>query len=680
MSLEYTYRKLIFSIIILSYFALNAYPDYINHKTVFMDIIVGRSWYANPIAYTIYLLLTYIVFRFFLKLRKLRLRLITTLDEERKEKEQLENLNQAKIQFFANISHEFHTPLTLIIVQIERLLNTNNISPFIHNKLFKVNKQAIHLQGLIRELLDFQKLEQAQVRLKVQELNIVLFLKEIYFSFFELSSEQNISYIFTAPENEDIICWFDPIQLKKVFYNLIFNAFKYTKPNGEIEVTVSEDNNKIIIKVIDNGIGIEKNDISKIFECFYQADNSKYGLQKSPSAGIGLSVVSNILELHHATIAVESKPSYGSIFIISLQKGNTHFRDNEIVSIEYGFDNFIIKDKDETDTCKLKYIKDFEHISKKKILPCINGNTYKKYSSNNDDEETGKNENPDSAISYESGEKGSTNEKFVDQYIEINSTEEKVSTVLIVEDNEELLKILTDILNPIYNTLSAHNGKEGLDIARREKPDLIISDIMMPEMSGTEMCVAIKNNFDTCHIPVILLTALSSLDHNIYGFQHGADDYISKPFSEKMLITRCNSIIRNRLIIKNKFSCNIDFDIQSASNNPIDQKFLDAINRIIENNFDNPEFNVNILASELNVSRSSLYSKFESLTGMTPNDYMLQRKLKKASYLLKNTPHLNISEISDNLGFGSPRYFSHCFKKQFGVSPAEYRKNEIQKA
>ena len=637
----------------------------IRPKMISMIIIVNHAWYANPVAYTIYFLIAYSIFFFFLRLRNLRLRLITTLDAERKEKEHIEKLNQAKLHFFANISHEFHTPLTLIIVQIERLLNINNISPFIYNKLLKVNKQAIHLQNLIRELLDFRKLEQGQVKLKVQESDIIPFLKEIYFSFFELASEQNIKYTFNAPENGEILCWYDPKQLQKVFYNLIFNSFKYTKPNGEIEVSISEEDNQITIKVIDNGIGIEKSDISMIFERFYQADNSKYGLQKSPSAGIGLSVVSGIMELHHATIMVESKPLYGSIFKISLKKGNSHFSDSEIISKEQDTDDFIIKDIDEKDKGKLKYIKDFENISEINILPSNSGSSSEKSESTEDETEN------------EYSEKHNTHEKDIDSYIEKIDAEEKLSTVLIVEDNDELLQILTDSFSQIYNTLSAHNGREGLDIARREKPDLIISDIMMPEMSGTEMCVAIKNDFDTCHIPVILLTALSSLDHNIYGLQHGADDYISKPFSEKMLITRCNNLIRNRLIIKNKFSSNIDFDIQSISNNPIDQKFLNTINRIIENNFNNPEFNVSFLASELNVSRSSLYSKFEALTGMTPNDYVLQRKLKKAADLLKNNPELNISEISDNLGFGSPRYFSRCFKKQFGVSPAEYRKNEV---
>ena len=586
-------------------------------KTISMDITVRYAWYANPVAYIIYVAFAYITTIFFLRLRNIRIHLRTSLKAEREEKAHIEKLNQAKLQFFANISHEFHTPLTLIIVQIERLLNSSTLSPFVYNKLLKVNKQATHLQHLISELLDFRKLEQGHVKLKVQELDIISFVKEIYYSFHELSSTHNIKYIFNAPDTEKILCMFDPKQMQKVFYNLISNAFKYTRANGSIEILISSESDSVVVKVIDNGIGIEKEDLKRVFECFYQSDNAQSGITKSPSAGIGLSVVNSIMNLHHGTISVESKPSYGSIFSVVLQKGCNHFTDDEI------------------DTC-----------ASQDYLNCS------------------------TEIHADS-----LTEVHTD-ILAVNECEENKSTILIVEDNNELLLILTDIFSSSYNTLIAHNGKEGVEVARREKPDLIISDIMMPEMSGTEMCVVIKNDFEICHIPVILLTALSSIEHSIYGLQHGADDYISKPFNEKVLIARCNNLIRNRMIIKNKFNRNLEFDVQSISNNPIDQKFLDTINRVIENNFDNPAFNINNLASEINISRSSLYSKFESLTGMTPNDYVLQRKLKKASILLLTNTNINVSEISDMLGFGSARYFSRCFKNKFGMSPVEYRKTQ----
>ena len=593
-------------------------------KMISMDITVRNAWYANPIAYFIYVVVFYFTFIFFLRLRNIRLHLRTSLKAEREEKTQIEKLNQAKLQFFSNISHEFHTPLTLIILQIERLLNSNSLSPFVYNKILKVNKQATHLQHLISELLDFRKLELGHVKLKVRELDIISFVKEIYYSFHELSTAHNIKYSFNAPETEKILCLFDPQQMQKVFYNLISNAFKYTRANGSIEILISNEADSVVVKVIDNGIGIEKDDFKKIFERFYQAENAQSGITKSPSAGIGLSVVNSIMDLHHGTVSFESKPSYGSIFSIVLQKGSNHFTNDEIdacTSPDY-FNRLL---KEQTDDLKTEIIADELTDAHSKILPA-------------------------------------------------DRDEDRKSVILIVEDNKDLQLILADIFGRYYNVFTANNGKEGIEITRREKPDLIISDIMMPEMSGTEMCVYIKNDFDICHIPVILLTALSSVEHSIYGLQHGADDYISKPFNEKALVARCNNMIRNRLIIKNKFSRDFEFDVQSISNNPIDQKFLDTINRVIENNFDNPEFNINNLACEINVSRSSLYSKFEALTGMTPNDYVLQRKLKKASELLKTNTNINISEISDTLGFGSARYFSRCFKKQFGISPVDYRK------
>jgi len=229
----------------------------------------------------------------------------------------------------------------------------------------------------------------------------------------------------------------------------------------------------------------------------------------------------------------------------------------------------------------------------------------------------------------------------------------------------------------MYKVLLARNGKEGLEVARSEKPDIIVSDIMMPEMSGTEMCLKIKNDFDVCHIPVILLTALSSTEQSIEGLQRGADDYISKPFNAKVLLARCNNLVRNRIILQKKFNEQRDFDTQSLASNPIDQKFMDAVNKIIEENLNNIEFDMNTLAKELGLSRSSLYAKFKALTGMTPNDFVLNCKLKRAATLLIDRPDLQIAEISDMLGFGSPRYFTRCFKAQFDTTPAEYRKKAL---
>ena len=615
-------------------------------KTITLDIIIRHAWYANPVAYIIYGSIIYFILNYIIRIRKARFRLRTSLEAERKEKEQIEQLNQAKLQFFSNISHEFNTPLTLIAAQIERLLNGHSISPFIYNKLLKINKHALYMRNLIGELLDFRKLEQGHITLKVKEMNIIPFLKEIYYSFYELSVTRNIAYHFEANGTDDIPCWFDTKQLQKVFYNLLSNAFKFTKPNDTIELSVREDAETIIISVIDSGTGIDEKDIHKIFDRFYQTDTTGQISHSSPSFGIGLSLSKGIVALHHGTISVESKPLYGSVFTVRLKKGNIHFDSNVITKPLF----FRTEKTEATSDC-----------------PACNDVTDK---------------TDGYAVAFATSETRTCNHVtdwalvMPESQKDIIESGNKKSVVLLVEDNEELLLILEEITKPFYQVFSAHNGKEGLDLARKEKPDLIISDILMPGMSGTELCVTVKNDFETCHIPVILLTALSSVEHQIHGLQHGADDYITKPFDEKTLLTRCNNLIRNRLLIKNKFNRNTDFDIQTISNNPIDQKFLDTINRIVETNFDNPDFNINQLAGALNLSRSSLYAKFEALTGMKPNEYVILRKLKKASELLKNNPDMIISEIADRLGFGSPRYFSRCFKNQFGVSPADFRKNK----
>ena len=253
--------------------------------------------------------------------------------------------------------------------------------------------------------------------------------------------------------------------------------------------------------------------------------------------------------------------------------------------------------------------------------------------------------------------------------------------ILLVEDNDLNLEIAQYLLAHAGASVdTAHNGKAAVK-KFLEAPvgyyDIILMDVMMPEMSGTEMCLKIKNDFDVCHIPVVLLTALTSAEQNIEGLQRGADDYINKPFNAKVLLARCNNLVRNRIILQKKFSQQKDFDAQSLASNPIDQKFLDTVNSIIEKNLDNIDFDMNMMARELGLSRSSLYAKFKALTGMTPNDFVLNCKLKRAATMLTENPDLQIADISDRLGFGSPRYFTRCFKAQFEITPAEYRKKTV---
>lgn len=584
-------------------------------QIISMNIKVLPPFYATPLFYFIYFIIIigilYSIFRF----KQSKLLLKTSLEIEKKEKEKISEINQAKLQFFANISHEFRTPLTLILSQIDLLLQSHSLAPIVYNKLLRINRNAQHMRGLISELLDFRKLEQGHVQLKVYEQNIVPFLKEIYLSFYEYANTRSMNYTFNS-QQEEIKCWFDPSQMQKVVYNLLSNAFKYTPYNSCIELHIEEKENQVIFKVIDNGIGIRREHLDNIFNCFFQADKKDSNIENAPSTGIGLALTKGLVELHHGTIRVESTPGYGTIFIVSLQKGDSHFTEAEHAQAQL--------------------------------------NTYTL---------------PSTIVADSQSE-------FYEVDQEESEGEEANQKILIVEDNEELLEILSSIFISTYKVILARNGKEGLEKVRETMPDIVVSDVMMPEMSGIEMCMKIKNDLNICHIPVVLLTALSSVEQNIEGLRIGADDYISKPFNIQILVSRCNNLLRNRIMLKNKLNKQENFDTQLLANNPVDQKLLKQINAIIDENLENPEFNVTILAKELNLSRSSLYNKFQALTGMTPNEFVLNYKLKRAAAMLRNNPELQIADITYKLGFHTPRYFSQCFKAQYGIIPTDYRKRE----
>jgi signal transduction histidine kinase/ligand-binding sensor domain-containing protein/DNA-binding response OmpR family regulator len=569
-----------------------------------LDITVKPPFYATWWAYLIYLLTVTAIGWTVYQLRRRQQVLQESLEKERLEKEKNEEISNIKAQFFTNISHEFRTPLTLIISQLEVLMQNHSLSSSMHANLTRISKNAQKMRKLITELLDFRKLEQGHLKPEVREQDLTAFLREVYLSFYEHAANLSINYRFTAPDGV-LMCRFDPTQMEKVFSNLLSNAFKYTKANGTVELVIdNHSDTDYAVKVIDSGIGIAPEHLNKIFDRFYQAGGE---VRQSAGAGtgIGLALSRSIVESHGGNIEVNSTYGYGSIFTVHLLKGNSYFKDDEL------------------STQALAYDRDTSEVPP---LPAP------------DDESTG----------YK---------------------------VLLVEDNEEMLQLLNTIFAGTYTVLTAHNGEEGIAVARRELPDIIVSDIMMPVMSGIELCMQIKNDFNICHIPVVLLTALTSPEQQMEGLQRGADDYISKPFSARELLTRCNNLVRNRIILQKKFGTEKEFNAQALASNPIDQKFLDSVNRMIEEHMEDENFDVDYIARSLALSRSSFYSKFKALTGVTPKHYVLNYKLKIAADLLTEHPELQIVEIGTRLGFSSSRYFSRCFKEKFGVSPAEYRKS-----
>lgn len=568
-----------------------------------------KAWYA----YLVYvLLIAFIIWRYILFVRS-KLLLKASLEYEKREKEHIEEVNQSKLRFFTNISHEFRTPLTLISGQVDMLLQIQGIQPAVYNRILNIKRNSLNMQNLITELLEFRKSEQGHLQLKVSERDFMAFLYEIYLSFTEYAAYRSIRFDFAGQE-EKIMLWFDASQLQKVFYNLISNAFKYTPKDGAITIRITELADEVQVEVIDTGSGIEASAIDKIFDRFYQAENGLASNALSPGTGIGLALSKNILEVHHATITVSSKLNEGTVFQVRLKKGSTHFSDSEKVIVD-----------NSPDELTLNYF-----------------------------------EQPDQA--------------FIDEMKETQLiNRESKPRILIVEDNEELRKMLEQLFEPVYEVYTAADGEEGLEKTLEHEPDLVLSDLMMPRMSGSELCSRIKNNFQVSHIPVVLLTAQTAVEYTIEGLRLGADDYITKPFNVKTLITRCNNLINNRKILQEKFSKQTDFSPRLLATNQLDREFLEKAQQVIEAHLDDSEFDVLEFSREMALGRTKLFSKIKGITGKTPNDFILNVRLKKAATYLSENPEYNVSEITYMLGFSSPKYFAKCFKEHFGMSPTEYR-------
>lgn len=585
-------------------------------KQIELGIKINPPLYATVWAYLLYVLIVigvlYAIFRFNVRQAKLK----ASLEYERKEKEYIEELNQTKLRFFTNISHEFRTLLTLIIVQVELLLQLNKLNPSVYNRVLKIYKNARHMRDLVSELLDFRKQEQGFLKLRVEYMDIVAFTKEIYMSFYEYALKHSVNYKFEHME-EKLNLWFDPVQLQKVIFNLLSNAFKYTKSKGSITVSIRKVKNEVEIRVEDDGVGISEESIHKIFDRFYQVDgqSSEFTL----GTGIGLAVSKGIVELHKGSIRVESEVNQGSVFIVTLLMGNEHFPKEVLSDNEFNF--HLIKDEMP------------EGLELEELIP----------------------EEPEK--------------------VQENGEENNKPTILIVEDSLEVLEMLEDIFSPIYHVYKATNGKEGFEATRELHPDIVLSDVMMPEMSGKEMCYKIKNSIDVSHIPVVLLTAQTSVEYTVEGYMFGADDYVTKPFNIKVLVSRCNNLVRTRRMLFEKFNHISKTSVVSNAINEQDQELIDRATAIIRKYFDDIEFDMNILASELGVGRSKLYLRIKEITGLTPNELTLKIKLEEAMYLL-NQSGMNISEISYRLGFSSPRYFSKCFKSFYGVSPQNCKKSK----
>lgn len=529
--------------------------------------------------------------RFFLK---------TSLDFEKREKQQIEYMNQSKTRFFTNISHEIKTPITLIMAQIDLLLESHKLENEIIKKLRNIYRSASNLKSLVNELLDFSKQEKGELKIMATEVNIVPLLSEFFIMFNDLATTKSIDFRFQS-SSQNILLWVDSEQMHKVINNLLSNAFKYTPTGGQIVLKIEDKVQSAVISVEDTGSGVLEKEYEKIFERFYQVkDSGVVG-----GSGIGLALSKAIVEMHGGKISVSNAFPKGAIFTVEIPKGNAHLRPENILS------TIVV--------------------------------------------------NQESLIEIKAEETREMNDQ-------------EIMKILVVDDNQDIRDVLYELLSKDFHVSLAADGVEAYNKVATEIPDLVIADVMMPNMSGTELCEKIKENMETCHIPVVLLTAKSGVENEVEGLRVGADSYVTKPFSSVYLLTQINNLFKSRRLLRDKYLREVNAPVENVAINSLDQDFLRKATRVIEANLDNEEFNIDVFSREMGLGRTSLFSKMKGITGQTPNNFILNMRLKKAAQLLLTDRGLNVSDVSYMLGFSSPRYFNKCFKDLFGMAPANYRK------
>jgi len=549
-------------------------------------------------------------------------------------------LSNIKLRFFTDISHELRTPLTLISSPISEILEHESLSPNARKHLTLVHKNTERMLRLMNQILDFRKIENKKMKVLLEKSDIITLLQRVMDNFLLIAEEKHID--FRLHSQPDIISgWIDQDKFEKIFFNLISNAFKYTPDNKSIIVSATMENENLVISVKDEGIGIDLKKQQSLFQRFETL--VRYNILQ-PSSGIGLSLVKELIELHQGNIQVNSQPGVGSEFIVTLPLEQKAYEGKENTE-------FIFNDSQSS----------FAQS----------------------------NENPEnSGISIQEQTYQEVTERQ-SMIPESNLENQEVVSVLVVEDNSELRTFLHDILSGIYNVIEANDGQEGLEMAIKHMPDFIISDVMMPVMDGLDMVKAIKENRDICHIPIILLSAKSSLDDRIYGLEQGIDDYITKPFSSAYLKARIKSLLNQRKQLHELYLKQWPENKKATSSVPIeivpskpqiinsDELFMQQVMEVMEKNMDNSKFTIDEFALEIRMGRTVFYQKLKAIIGLSPVDFIREMRIKRAKQLIDSGEY-NVSTVAYMTGFNDPKYFSKCFKKQFGASPSEYSKEKKQ--
>lgn len=570
----------------------------------YLSIIVMPPFWKTTKAYLLYLIvisgLLFLSYRIAVRMTRLK----NNLKVEHR-------VAESKLRFFTNISHEFRTPLTLILGPVEKLITRLDIPFEIRQQLSVVHRNSKRLLRMVNQLLDFRKVETSQVKLRIQEIEVIPFLHQIHESFEDLAKQKDIRFDLFY-DHDDLIIWGDIQKLDIIIFNLLSNAFKFTPEHQSVSIIVKqeykpEDCIKIIVS--DTGIGIEADKLKYIFDRFFVShieDSTNY-----QGTGIGLSLSMEYIKLHKGEILAESEPGKGTTFTVKLLTGNSHFPADVILKEREAFSY----------TPKLKLIE--EEI------------------------------------------------RDLNEYGTLKETHRDLPVILIVEDDPEMCTYLKNILTPEYTVQEARDGKDGWNKASCYSPDLIITDVMMHKMDGIELTKKLKEEFSTCHIPIIILSARSEVESQIEGLKTGAEVYLPKPFNSDLLLSYVKSLLSQRAKIKEMFESTIELKPDEVRVTPKDKIFIEKVIRLIDENIADPDFTVEKLAGMMFVSRTLFYKKLKSITGLQPIELIRLLRLKKAAQLIE-TGEFNITEVAYMVGYNDIRYFSTSFKKQFGTSPSQY--------
>lgn len=554
------------------------------------------------------------------ELKRLNVELGEKNEELKRLNEEVLELTHSRLVFFTNISHELRTPLTLIADPVEMLLEDTGIKGKSRELLKMVQRNALALQQLVSNILDFRKIQNGKMELKLYRFDIVKTLT-MWVGDFQLTAERKQIRLHLDVDDlkgsHEMIA--DQEKISRIVFNLLSNALKYTPAGGEIFVSLKDEGANLRLDVRDTGKGISQDEADKIFERFFQAKGAASG------TGIGLALVKSFVELHHGEARVESEPGKGSDFIVVIprkQEGDSQVIHNDVDIVDNSANASASVSKNVVDESVLQYIDDGDR-SRGKVQQLVSENTNR-------------------------------------------------PTVLVIDDNTDIRQYERTLLQDEYVVLEAADGKEGLAVALKEVPDLVICDVMMPVMDGLEFTKQLKTNTATSHIPVIMLTAKNLEEHRAEGYEHGADSYITKPFHSKVLLARIENLLRQRQLLKNLYqgTKEVEKEISEAHLEDRDKQFLKQLQAIIQKNLSDSEFGVEDMGQQIGLSRVQLYRKVKAMTGSSVVDLLRKARLAKARRLLE-TRSMSVSEVAYEVGFSAPSYFTKCFKEEYGMLPGD---------